>query len=114
MNQIELDKINVELASWDGNFASLNSYDSSLDELVIGLKGPKGMWDVIGIGFSKCKYISGPTSWSDCKLRCEFRIPEDGGPLIEVRDDESKFLMQCVGPIVAGGSGELTWGPPLT
>ena len=102
MNQKQLNKINNELAEWDGTDASLNMYFEDFDRLVIGFKGPKNIWDVRGFCFAGCIYICGPTKWSNCKLRCHFGILRDGGSGIEVRDENNEFLLECAGPVMAG------------
>ena len=103
-----LDEFNAYLETWNGSRVFLNSYinyDDGLDRLRVVIEKrdqeKTGTWiNIIG-----CIFLSGPTSWLNCNLKC--RISSTEGELgFEVFDDSNGFLVRCLESIVVG-AGEI-------
>lgn len=102
--QKDLDKLNTYLGRWRGANASFGSYVDTEDRLIIVFERPENAREYIGICFLQCLFISGPTRWAKCNLKCQFCELEDGNVGFEVRDVGSGFALKCAGPIVVGNS----------
>jgi hypothetical protein len=120
MTKENLEKLNNLLQEWDGCDAQINSYYDDHDRLTIALIKPgttqidwgenKGC---VGITLLYCGYLSGPTRWKNCKLRCKKRKftnelfdPDNEIEGYELFDEASQFIAHCYDQINYGG-GEL-------
>jgi hypothetical protein len=102
MRQNYLDKINVYFEKWRGSNAFINSYSDENERLTIGFKQPGVPSNIFGMCFLHCIFLSGPTRWSNCDIRCRFFELIDGEIGFEIFDERGKFLLQCGGPVVIG------------
>ncbi len=73
-----LEKFNQILAEWDGAEEILEKPRPGDEHFVIGLTKAEHSLitgeGLVGITLFYCGYISGPTRWNSCKLRCRKKI----------------------------------------
>ncbi|MEW8074181.1 MAG: hypothetical protein AB2826_27630 [Candidatus Thiodiazotropha sp.] len=112
-----LDKFNELLTEWDGSEALLEKQRPGDEHFTIGLfkKGCSltSGEGVVGITLLYCGYISGPTRWCNCKLRCRKQIfqnkywePKENIEGYELFDEEAGFSIHCYDNL-RFGDGEL-------
>jgi hypothetical protein len=103
MEPKDIQKINSFFAEWKGATAWFNRYTSSHNRFVLALTPLDGS-DPIGISFSFCEYIAGPTHWMNCNLSCkEWPSPYDENEMgYEVEDKDAGFVIRGTDTIVIG------------
>jgi len=102
IRQRDLDNLAIQFKKWRGSDASINSYRDDHDRLVIALERPENRHEFVGICFTYCVFISGPTRWKSCDLKCKTIDIADGDAGFEIWDEASGFVLRCVGAIVVG------------
>lgn len=106
IKQKDLNKLNSCLEEWKGSNVYWNNYVDTDDRMIIALERPENVRDALGICFTQCRYISGPTRWSGANLNAQIFHFEDGGDGFEIIDVESGFVLRCEGAIVVGGDSD--------
>jgi hypothetical protein len=97
----DITKVNAFFQNWKGAIALFNKFTSSHNRFVIELKQPDS-GEYIGISFSFCNYIAGPTWWDNCELKCFPWKSPDGKNGYEVRDEIAGFLIRGTDSVVIG------------
>ncbi len=104
-----IEELNALLSQWDGSEASISSIPvPGQEHFTIGLtKLGSTLVDFangigcVGITLFYCGYVSGPTRWSNCKLRCrkasfinEYWSPNEIHGY-ELYDEKANFTIHC-------------------
>ncbi|MEW8074122.1 MAG: hypothetical protein AB2826_27320 [Candidatus Thiodiazotropha sp.] len=112
-----MEQFNQLLSEWDGSAAELEKPRPGQEHFTVGLfkKGHSlaSGEGVVGVTLFYCGYISGPTRWTDCKLRCRKKVfrnkywePEEDIDGYELFDEEAGFSIHCYDNL-RFGAGEL-------
>ena len=73
MTDKDITQVNAFFNSWKGAVALFNKFTASHNRFIIELKQPDS-GEFIGVSFSFCNYIAGPTWWDNCDLKCNRRM----------------------------------------
>lgn len=104
IKQKDLDKLNSYFEQWRGSDVYFGQYIYTEDRLIIVFERLENSRERIGISFLQCRYISGPTRWSDGNFECRLHELPEGEIGFETRDAGGGFVLRCAGPIVVGES----------
>ncbi len=107
MKEKDVDVLSAFFDRWKGANASFNRYVDDHDRLIVALVNASNPEVFVGVTFTYCAYLSGPTRWSNCRIECSPYTFGDGKTGFEFRDDSAGFVLRCYGPIVLGDDGRV-------
>jgi hypothetical protein len=87
-----IEAANEFLAKWDGADVEFNGFTPSHQRFILSVT-PVPIGLPFGISFPTCLYLSGPTSWSNARLRC-VEVIVDGYPCYETSDKAADFVVR--------------------
>ena len=103
----DITRVNAFFHNWKGAIVLFNKFTSSHNRFVIEMKQPDS-GEFIGVSFSFCNYIAGPTWWDNSELKCFSWQSPDGKSGYEVRDENAGFLIRGTDTVVIGDGDSYT------
>lgn len=92
MNNSNQEEFNEQLASWKGASASFCTFSHSHFNILTIKLTKSDCRESLGLGLSKCSYVSGPVNWYNSDITMEY--DNDNSSYI-VTDEKADLVVKC-------------------
>lgn len=106
MKMKDCERVNGHFSKWKGATARFNKYTTSHNRFVVALKR-QGSDESVGVSFTFCEYIAGPTHWTNCDLQCSLWTSPGGEEGYEVSDKNAGFIVRGTDVVILGEDDDL-------